>query len=338
MRHRCVPINPYTSHYLTQRFPVFEKHMKIVSAEQVNEVLSFPKLIDALQEAFSRQFTMPARMVFSLDDEQGNRNAFALLPSWTDSLIAVKAFTYFPDNPRPTYQSLYSKIMLFDRQHGEPLALVDGASVTYWRTAGVSGLASRLLSRKDSETLLLLGTGNLAHYLIMAHASVRPLKRILVWGRTPDNVNAVVERACASLNDVEVSPVDDLPTACGRADIIVSATGSHAPLIEGEWVSAGTHTDFLGNHHADGRECDTDLVLASKVYVDSRENCLREAGEILVPIDEGVYSKDKIVGELAEMCARKVPLRKNDREITLFKSVGTALSDLVAAGMAYKSI
>lgn len=311
--------------------------MKIVSAEQVNEALSFPNLIDALQDAFSRQFSMPARMVFSLDEEEGNHDAFALLPSWTDSLIAVKAFTYFPDNPKSSYQSLYSKIMLFDRKHGEPLALVDGTSVTFWRTAGISGLASRLLSRKDSDTLLLLGTGNLAHYLIMAQASVRSLKRILVWGRTPENVETVVQRASGALNTIEVLAVDDLQAACGRADIIVSATGSHTPLIKGEWIREGTHTDFIGNHHATKRECDTDLVLKSKVYVDSRENCFREAGEILVPIAEGVYSKDSVVGELAEMCAMKIPLRTDDREITLFKSVGTALSDLVAAGLAYQA-
>lgn len=97
---------------------------------------------------------MPACAVYPLDEEEGNHDAFALLPCLTDSLIAVKAFTFFPDNPKPDYQSLYSKIMLFDRAHGEPLALVDGVSVTFWRTAGISGLASRLLSREDSETLL----------------------------------------------------------------------------------------------------------------------------------------------------------------------------------------
>lgn len=311
--------------------------MKTLDAEQVNSALSFPRLIDALQDALSRQFSMPARMVYSLDEAEGNHDAFAVLPCWTDSLIAVKAFTYFPDNPKPAFESLYSKIMLFDRAHGEPLALVDGTSVTFWRTAGISGLASRLLSREDSETLLLLGTGNLAHYIIMAHASVRPLKRVLVWGRSPEKVDQVVQRASEMLDTIEVSAVVDLQAACASADIIVSATGSHEPLVKGEWVKAGTHTDFLGNHLPSKRECDTNLILKSKVYVDSRINCFREAGEILVPISEGVFSTDKVVAELSEMCAMKCPLRTGDSEITLFKSVGMALGDLVGAGLAYQA-
>lgn len=289
-------------------------------------------MIDDLQDAYSKQFSMPPRSIFLLDD---NHDAFALLPSWNDALIGVKAFTYYPDNPKPEYQSLYSQILLFDRAHGEPLALVDGTSVTFWRTAGISGLAARLLSRKDSETLLLLGTGNLATYIIRAHASVRPLKKVMVWGRTPANAQKVTSQMNDELEGVECSVVDNLAAACGAADIIVSATGSHEPLVMGDWVTAGTHTDFIGNHHPTKRECDTALVVRSKVYADSRVNCFKEAGEVLVPISEGAIGEDHVVGELTEMCAGTVELRTNDDEITLFKSIGMALSDLVGAGAAY---
>ena len=311
--------------------------MKIISAEQVHAALRYPGLIDALQEAFSKEFTMPPRMVFPLDDKDDNHDAFALLPSWTDSLIAVKSFTYFPDNPKPKYQSLYSKILLFDRKHGEPLALVDGTSVTYWRTAGISGLASRLLARENSETLFVLGTGNLSTYIIRAQASVRPLKRVLVWGRTPANMDNVVARMSKELSGVEVSAAKDIQSGCSQADIVVSATGSHEPLVKGDWIREGTHTDFIGNHHATKRECDSALVLKSKVYADSRDNCFREAGEILVPISEGVFKKEMVVGQLTEMCAGQVPLRTDDKEITMFKSIGMALSDLVGAGFAYRA-
>ena len=311
--------------------------MKIISAEEVHAALKYPDLIDALQDAFSKSFTMPPRKVFLLDEEEDNHDAFALLPSWNDTLIGVKAFTYFPDNPRPEYQSLYSKIMLFDRAHGEPLALVDGTSVTFRRTAGVSGLASRLLSREDSETLLLLGTGNLATYIIRAQASVRALKRVLVWGRTPANAERVVAQMADELDGVDVAVAEDIESACGVADIVVSATGSHEPLVKGDWIREGTHTDFIGNHHATKRECDTALVVKSRVYADSRDNCFREAGEVLVPISEGVFAKEDVVGELTEMCAGTVSLRGSDSEITLFKSIGMALSDLVGAGAAYRA-
>lgn len=312
--------------------------MKIISPEEVHAALSYPALVDALQDAFSKEFTMPPRTVFMLDDKEDNTNAFALLPSWNDSIIGVKAFTYFPDNQGPEYKSLYSKILLFGRAHGEPLALVDGTSVTFWRTAAVSGLASRLLSREDSESLLVLGTGNLSTYIIRAQASVRPLKRVMVWGRTPANAQKVVDQMSAELGDIEFSVVNNIEAACGQADIIVSATASHEPLVMGDWVRPGTHTDFIGNHHATKRECDTALVVKSKVYADSYANCFREAGEVLVPISEGVFTEEGVVGELIEMCTGKVPLRENDEEITLFKSIGMALSDLVGAGLAYEQV
>ena len=309
--------------------------MKILTAEDVHAALSYPAMVDALQEAYSGSFNMPPRQVFLLDDQPENHDAFAVLPSWNDELVAVKSFTYFPDNPKPKYASLYSKIMLYDRKHGQPLALVDGTSVTFWRTAGISGLASRLLSREDSKTLLLLGTGNLAPYIIRAQLSVRPIDRVMVWGRTLANAQAVVEQLAKENDAVRFEVADDLQAACGEADIIVSATGSHEPLVLGDWVRPGTHTDFIGNHHATKRECDTALVAKSKVYADSYVNCFKEAGEVLVPIDEGAISKDHVVGELMQMCSGAVALRESEDEITLFKSIGLALSDLVGAGCAY---
>ncbi len=310
--------------------------MKIISAEEVHAALKYPDLVDALQEAFSKEFTMPPRKVFLLDDAEDNHDAFALLPSWNDSMIGVKAFTYFP-NPDPGYQSLYSKILLFDRHHGQPLALVDGTTVTFWRTAGISGLASRLLSRENSECLLLLGTGNLSTYIIRAQASVRPLKRVLVWGRTRSKAEAVVGQMSDELPGIEFSVAEDVQAACGQADIVVSATGSHEPVVQGDWIRPGTHTDFIGNHHATKRECDTALVVKSKLYADSRDNCFREAGEVLVPIDEGAITKEAVVGQLTEMCSGSVPMRESEDEITLFKSIGMALSDLVGASCAYRA-
>ena len=309
--------------------------MKTIGPEEVHAALSYPALIDALQETLSGEFSMPPRNVFLLDENSDTHDAFAVLPSWNTSLIGVKAFTYFPSNSEP-YKSLYSKIMLFDRAHGEPLALVDGTTVTFWRTAGISGLATRLLARKNAETLLLLGTGNLATYIIRANASVRPLKRVLVWGRTASNAGKVVDQMSSELDGIEVSVADNLEEACGQSDIIVSATGSHEPLVHGDWVKPGTHTDFIGNHHADKRECDTALVLKSKVYADSYANCFKEAGEILVPISEGVFAKEDVVADLSEMCSGSAPLRQSDEEITLFKSIGMGISDLVGAGLAYQ--
>ena len=315
--------------------------MKIISADEVHAALSYPGLVDALQETFAKNFNQPPRQVFLLDDADNN-DAFALLPAWNDKIIAVKAFTYFEGNAAP-YERLYSKIMIFDRSHGEPLALVDGTTCTFWRTGGVSGLATRLLSREDSSTMLLLGTGNLSTYMIHANASVRPLEKIMIWGN-PDGLppmaeaQAVIDEVSAELPEIKFSVATDLEDACGEADIIVCATASPDILVKGAWIKEGTHLDLIGNHHADKRECDTEVITNGRVYADSYVNAFKEAGEILVPISEGVFSKEDVVAELAEMCSGKATLRTNDKEITVFKAIGQAVTDLVAASMAYSAL
>jgi 1-pyrroline-2-carboxylate reductase [NAD(P)H] len=304
--------------------------MRVITAEQVHAALRFPDFIDALHDTFAGQHTMPQRQLMLLDDAPDCHDAFAMLPSWNDEVIALKAFTYFPQNQAPR-RTLYSQILLFDRQGGAPLALVDGVSVTCWRTAGVSALASRFLSRADSETLLLIGTGKLAAFLIRAHASVRALKTVLIWGRSLDKASALCAAMAEEMPGLKFRVIHDLSEGCGMADIVVCATGSSEILVRGEWIRPGTHTDFLGNHHATKRECDTAMVTRSRVFVDTRVNCFKEAGEILVPVSEGVFTTDRVVGELAELCRGSVPARLEAQEITLFKSVGCALGDLCGA-------
>ena len=314
-----------------------EKLMKVISAEEVHAALSYPALVDALQEAYAGDYSMPPRQVFLLDEDESNHDAFAVLPSWNSKFIGVKAFTYFPEAVAPK-KSLYSKILLFDRDGGEPLALVDGTTVTFWRTAGISGLATRLLAREDASSLLVLGTGNLAPYTIRANASVRDLKKVMVWGRSPEKAEAVISGVQDEFSGIEFSVVEDRAVACGEADIVVAVTGSHEPVVLGEWIQPGTHTDFIGNHHATKRECDTALITKSKVYADSSVNAMKEAGEILVPVSEGAFKEEDSVAELRERCAGKATLRENDEEITLFKSIGMAMSDLVGAGLAYQTV
>ncbi|BCX48755.1 ornithine cyclodeaminase [Haloferula helveola] len=303
--------------------------MRIFSSEDVEAALSYPDFIGKLEQAFASDFTMPPRQVLPLAPGEGH-DAFAMLPAWNDRVIALKAFTYFPEN-RPPHASLYSKILVFDRQHGAPLALVDGTSVTYWRTAGVSALASRFLSRDDASTLLILATGKLVPYLIRAHASVRPLKRVMIWGRNAEKARNLASALDSEIEGVEIVGVEAIEPACEVADIVVAATGSPDILLCGDWIRPGTHVDCLGNHHADKRECDTDLVLKSRVFVDTRANCFKEAGEILVPVTEGVFDLDRVEGELADLCRGSAQGRKTAEEVTFFKSVGCALGDLAGA-------
>jgi 1-pyrroline-2-carboxylate reductase [NAD(P)H] len=304
--------------------------MRVIEAADVHRVLDFPALVEALRQAFAGPAGMPRRMVFRLDEGK-SPDAFAVLPAWNEEVIGVKAFTYLPGNAAKGRDILHSKILLFDRETGRPLDLVDGTSVTYWRTAAVAALAADYLARRDAERLLVCGTGNLAPFMAQAHASVRPIRAIGIWGRNRAKAERVVTELRRRLPDREIEAMSDLEAAARAADVISCATGSHDPIILGAWVRPGTHTDFIGNHERDGRECDTELVVKSRIYVDSRANVLNEAGEILIPITEKRLREEDIVGELTQLCSGAVAGRSNSEEITLFKSVGTALSDLAAA-------
>jgi 1-pyrroline-2-carboxylate reductase [NAD(P)H] len=305
--------------------------MRVIEAADVHGVLEFPGLVDALRMAFAAPAGMPRRMVFRLDDNDTTHDAFALLPAWTDEVIGVKAFTYLPGNAAAGRQILHSKILLFDRPTGRPLDLVDGTSVTYWRTAAVAALAADYLARRDAQRLLVCGTGNLAPYMTLAHAAVRPLTDIAIWGRNRDRAAKTVELVRQTRPELACRVADDLEAEARQADIISCATGAHDPIIFGDWVRPGTHTDFFGNHERTGRECDTELIVKARVFVDSRTNVLNEAGEILIPIEEGCVDASVIIGELSDLCSRTLSGRVSDDEITLFKSVGTALSDLATA-------
>lgn len=314
--------------------------MKILDSRHVHDALRFPGFIDRLEACFAADYTMPPRQVMRLAPEGPGHDAFAMLPAWNDEVIALKAFTYFPDNQAPDL-TVYAKILVFDRRNGAPLALVDGTSVTYLRTAGVAALGARLLAREDSEEMLLINTGKLAPYLVRAHASVRPLKRLRIWGRNPEKAARLAgelgKELAGEFPQLEVGCVNEIERGCATADIITCATNSHEPLVRGDWVRPGTHANFFGNHHADKRECDTELVERAGVWVDSMDNCLREAGEILVPIEEGRITRSHVRGELSDLCRGGVPRRRDDSEITLFKSVGCALGDLAGAMAVYQA-
>lgn len=305
--------------------------MRMIEAADVHRALEFPVLVDALRHAFGAPAGTPRRTVFRLDENNETHDAFAVLPAWNDEVIGVKAFTYMPGNAAKGTPILHSKILLFDRVSGAPLALIDGTSVTYWRTAAVAGLAADYLARPDARRLLVCGTGNLAPFMARAYAAVRPIDEVLIWGRDTERAEATARSVAETLHNVTCHVVTDLAEAAAGADVISCVTGAHEPIIFGEWVRPGTHVDLVGNHERTGRECDTELIVKARLYVDSRVNVMNEAGDVLIPIAEGRIDASAVIGELAELCSGTVPGRRGNDEITVLKSVGTALSDLAAA-------
>jgi len=194
------------------------------------------------------------------------------------------------------------------------------------------------LSKESSRHLMLFGTGNLAAYLLHAHISVRDIKQVTIWGRCADKVNSIIADFSKYYPNISFHTSLDVEQEIPHVDITCCATGAKTPLFKGKWLAKGCHVDCLGNHMVDARECDSETVQRARVYVDSLTNTLNEAGELLIPIKEGVFSSEEIIGELADICKDTRLLRKNDEEITLFKSVGTAISDLVTAYLVYQKL
>jgi ornithine cyclodeaminase len=220
--------------------------------------------------------------------------------------------------------------LLLDGGSGQPLALIDGAALTLRRTAAVSALAAGRLARPDATTLLMIGTGALAPHLIAAHASVRNYRRVLIWGRSPEKAAALVGEIDLPGVEVEVSP--DLDQAVAAADVISAATLSTAPLVRGACVRPGTHVDLVGAFRPDMCEADSALLAGARLFVDTRAGALAEAGEIVQAIAAGAIGPEAIIGDLFDAPhSPDIWRRQSEDEITLFKAVGTAVSDFAAA-------
>jgi 1-pyrroline-2-carboxylate reductase [NAD(P)H] len=305
--------------------------VRIITAAEVENALTFPRLIDVIRNAFAAPATIPPRSVFRLGGDTTEGSAFGVLPGWTPDVIGLKAFTYLPGNVAQDRKMIHALVLLFDARTGEPSAIVDGTTVTYWRTAAVSATAATFLARADAARLLLCATGNLAPYMARAHAAARPIRSIRVWGRNADHARNTVAAIVEHLPDCDVAISTDLATAARDADVISCATGSHEPLLRGAWLRPGTHVDLVGNHERHGRECDTELIVRARLFADSAVNVMNEAGEVLIPIDEGAITTSHLKGELADLCAARITGREDDDQVTCFKSVGMALGDLATA-------
>ena len=302
--------------------------LRYFDASDTHSGLQYASLIDHLRAGFREPSTTPNRHHHSLSDPD---TTLLLMPSWDARSVGIKLISIYPENPshnRPTIQGLY---ILFDGTSGQAIAVADAAALTVRRTSAASALAATFLARRNSRTLLMLGAGALAPHLVRAHATAAPITSVLLWNRTLSRANQMAEELSAE--DFSVEVVSDLEPACRKADIISCATGSTDPLILGQWVQPGTHVDLVGGYTPEMREVDEALVCAARVFVDTREGALCEAGDLIQPIRNGVFREDDIQGDLFDLVKQEAPARRSDDEITLFKSVGTAIEDLIAARM-----
>ena len=307
--------------------------MQILDAEAVADALPYDQLIPALRGAFAGDTAVPLRAHHDVPVPGGSAGTLLVMPAWMPGRdMGVKIATVFPDNASQSLPAVHASYFLMSATTGVPVAVLDGTELTLRRTAAASALASTYLSRKDSSQLLMVGTGNLAPCLIEAHTTVRSIHEIVVWGRRREAAMALAERVASMALAVTVA--DDLERAAREADIISCATLASEPLILGDWLSPGQHLDLVGAFRPGMREADSTAMAKADVFVDTRAGALSEAGEIIQAIGDGSMRAGDIRGELSDLARGIVAGRTSREQLTLFKSVGTALEDLAAARLA----
>ena len=306
--------------------------MRVLDAASVEAALDYPGLIEALRQAFGAGATVPLRAHHPIPTD-GTPGMLLLMPAWSaGESIGVKIVTVFPDNGSVDLPAVQAVYLVMDGRTGVPTALLDGRVLTARRTAAASALAADYLARHDASRLLVVGTGAVARQLVEAHACVRDLKQIEVWGRNEERAQSLAQAAQAI--GLPARGVTDLDAALGRADIVSCATLAREPIIRGDLLRPGTHLDLVGAFTPSMREADDAAVLSASLFVDTRTGALAEGGDLVDPIRRGIIQADSVRAELAELVTGRQPGRVSMDEITLFKSVGTALEDLAAARLA----
>lgn len=307
--------------------------MRIAGPDELHRLFDDQSVVEALRAMFRNGCEVPPRHHHSVAVPNGAAGTLLLMPAWqAGRRLGVKIVTVFADNAERGLPAVYGSYVLLDAATGAPLALFDGTALTLRRTAAASALAADYLARDEAAVHLVVGTGVLAPHLARAHRSVRPIGQTLIWGRDLGKADVLAKRLAAE--EFPTQRAQDLAEAAASADIITCATLAKEPLICGSWLKPGTHLDLVGGYRPDMREADDEAVRRARVYIDT-EAALHEAGDLIQPLASGVLSRDGIAGDLFGLCRGTVEGRRDPEQITLFKSVGTALEDLAAAELAF---
>lgn len=310
--------------------------MLVLNEEETRNALDWTPLIGTIETMFRTGCVMPVRHHHDVDVPGENNATLLIMPAWVPgSYIGVKILSVFPDNHLRSLPAIFGTYLLSSGKTGEMLAAIEGGELTARRTAATSALAGKYLARVDAREMLVVGTGRLSLNLMQAHAVARPLKTFHIWGRNHENAEKTAAEARAL--GLNASACRDLETAARSADIISCATLSSEPLIRGAWLKPGAHLDLVGAFKPTMRESDDEAVTRASLFVDTFDGALKEGGDIVQPLTDGIITRNDIRAELANLVSGRHAGRQSDNEITLFKSVGAALEDLAGAILAYES-
>jgi ornithine cyclodeaminase/alanine dehydrogenase-like protein (mu-crystallin family) len=307
--------------------------MLFLSGEEIRSLAAMTLLVPALEQAFRNGGIDAERKIIKMPGGADDRLLLFMRAFDVTGSAVVKLVTIFPDNALKGLQTVQAVVTVFSAS-GTPEALLDGTTVTHLRTGAASALASKYLSREDSSHLVVIGAGALAPTMAVAHCAVRPIERVSVWGRRPERGAATAATIRSRVSPgVEVHVVDSLATAVAEADIVCCATSARGPLLHGKWLRPGTFVDLVGAFLPSMRETDDEVLLRSRIFVDTFDGAMAEAGDILDPLSRGVIDRTRIEGQLADLASERMRGRIERDEIITFKSVGTAIEDFAAARM-----
>jgi ornithine cyclodeaminase/alanine dehydrogenase-like protein (mu-crystallin family) len=306
---------------LTGRLP-------LVTGPELSELLPMKAAIDAMESVFASHDKPEAPLRSRIETGSGD---LLLMPAFGEYGAGVKLVTVAPANPQHGLPVLHALYALFAPGTLEPLALFDGSALTAVRTAAVSGLATRYLSRPDPRTLAIFGAGVQAWAHLVAMHTERPIERTWVVSRTEDRARSFVTRAADGGISAELGVSD----VVAEADLICTCTTSTEPLFDGALLKPGVHVNAIGAYRPTDRELDTETMRRARIVVETREVALAEAGDLVIPIQEGAISEADLVADLGEVVGGK-EVRTGPGVITVFKSVGVAFEDLALARAAYE--
>eukprot|EP00761_Pharyngomonas_kirbyi_P012929 gb/GECH01012956.1/.p1 GENE.gb/GECH01012956.1/~~gb/GECH01012956.1/.p1 ORF type:complete len:351 (+),score=95.80 gb/GECH01012956.1/:1-1053(+) len=328
---------------------------RIISSSHVEQVLTMRACIDAFEKAFPRLHDQdswnPLRSIHKTGESDKNVPRYmVLMPSSVPSFgfTGLKALTIYPDNHGTNLPSHQGVVLLYNVHNGSVRAIIEGSSLTGIRTAAASGVATQQLARQDASSLAVLGSGVQARSHIEAMIAARPsIRKIRVWSRTQANAEKLVQEFKETpeqviratkladlpfLKDIDISAAETVHDACSDADIICTVTGAKEPILFRKDIKPGTHINAVGVHQPDLRELASDIVCSARLFTDSMESAMKEAGDYLIPISRGELKKEDIKGEIGSVITGELKARENkDQDITIFKSLGVGMEDVVAS-------
>ncbi len=309
--------------------------MKILNLQQTREALPFQPLIQAINDGFASGCTAPLRHHHFMQTEGQADDVLLLMPAWQDQGYGgIKLVNVHPGNSAKGLPAISSTYVLFDRETGQHLMILDGGELTARRTAAASALAAKRLARPDSRRLLVVGAGRVGSNIPHAYRAVLPIEQVVVWNPTESKAQKLVQQL--GQQGIAAECAGDLREAVESADIISCATLAREPVIKGEWLKPGQHIDLIGSFTPDMREADDEVMRRVKIYIDT-EHAKVESGDIKTPLANGVIDESDIQNSLDQLCRDDLYPRASAEEITLFKGVGSAIEDLSSAVLALQS-